>query len=138
MDRDGLLDDPDYIANLPDHDRAQASGRNVYPFSLSVASHMSLQYAKLLGAGERIGGIGPQRYHAYPGSMNVEATASCDDDCEYSQLLGSAVDPHTLLPSTIEASESEPQTRPDMVKRVCSAALRLVARSRRRPPHHPS
>ncbi|MGO8875493.1 MAG: ThiF family adenylyltransferase [Acidimicrobiales bacterium] len=138
LDRDGLLDDPDYIANLPDHDRAQASGRNVYPFSLSVASHMSLQYAKLLGAGERIGGIGPQRYHAYPGSMNVEATASCDDDCEYSQLLGSAVDPHTLLPSTIEASESEPQTRPDMVKRVCSAALRLVARSRRRPPHHPS
>ena len=38
LDRDGLLDDPDYIANLPPSERERYSRRNVFPFSLAVAA----------------------------------------------------------------------------------------------------
>ena len=54
LERDGLLDNPDYIANLPDHDRAVNSRRNVFAFSLSVAAHMSLHFAKLVGPGNAL------------------------------------------------------------------------------------
>jgi hypothetical protein len=131
LDRDGLLDDPDYIANLPDHDRAQASGRNVYPFSLSVAAHMSLQFAKLLGAGERIGGIGPQHYHAYPGTMSVETPTECHPDCEYAQLLGTALNRSSLFPLPDEDPPTEAAVQgqsPAITMRALTLPRRLVAR----------
>jgi hypothetical protein len=91
LDRDGLFDDPDYIENLPDSERSRFERRNVFPFSLSVAAHMSLQLAGLLGAGQRIGGIGPQTYHAYPGTMTARDVEQCDPDCEYSFITASAL-----------------------------------------------
>ncbi len=106
LDRDGQLDNPDYIANLPEHDRARASRRNVFAFSLSVAAHMSLQFAKVVGAGDRIGGTGPQRYHAYPGRMDVERAALCEPDCEYSSLLARAVAVDELVPLDLMLPEA--------------------------------
>jgi hypothetical protein len=40
---------------------------------------------------ERVGGIGPQMYHAYPGCMEVRE-AVCEDECEYQALTASAQD----------------------------------------------
>jgi molybdopterin-synthase adenylyltransferase len=91
LDRDGLFDDPDYIANLPDSERSRFERRNVFPFSMSVAAHISLQLAGLLGAGQRIGGIGPQTYHAYPGMMITRSTEQCDWECEYSSVTATAL-----------------------------------------------
>lgn len=90
LDRAGQLDDPDYVANLSAADRERYSRRNVFPFSLSVAAHETLHLVALLGGGQRVGGIGPQMYHAYPGRMDVVEDGVCESDCEYSALLATA------------------------------------------------
>jgi hypothetical protein len=38
---------------------------------------------------ERVSGIGPQMYHAYPGCMEARE-AACEAECEYSALSASA------------------------------------------------
>ncbi len=91
LDKEGRLDDPDYIRGLPPADQARFSGRNVYPFSLSVASHELLQLVGLLTGFERIGGTGPQNYQGYPGKMRVE-NRQCEEDCEFVAVTASAVD----------------------------------------------
>lgn len=93
LDRDGKLDDPDYIAGLSADDRARFSRRNVFAFSLSVASHEVLQLVGLVTGMARIGGTGPQHYHAYPGRMDVEPTRSCNPDCDVCDVTASACNP---------------------------------------------
>jgi hypothetical protein len=91
LDRDGKLDDPEYIAGLSEVERAALSRRNVFPFGMSVAAHQVLQMVGLVTGLERVGGIGPQIYHAYPGCMEVRE-AACEDECEYQALTASAQD----------------------------------------------
>jgi molybdopterin-synthase adenylyltransferase len=91
LDMQGLLDDYDYIRNLPDADRARFSSRNVFPFSLSVAAHEVLQLVGLVTGMPRIGGIGPQAYQGYPGSMTVSQPV-CAEDCEFAELTATAID----------------------------------------------
>ena len=92
LDREGKLDDPDYIEGLSDDEKAAFSGRNVFPFSMSVAAHEVLQLVGLVTGFARIGGIGPQIYDAYPGAMRAQPTASCTEVCEYAELTATAVD----------------------------------------------
>ncbi len=92
LDREGKLDDPDYIEGLSDEEKAALSGRNVFPFSMSVAAHEVLQLVGLVTGSPRIGGIGPQTYDGYPGTMEVQRTTPCSDGCEYSALTATAVD----------------------------------------------
>lgn len=89
LDMAGRLDDPDYIAGLPQEERDRLSRRNIYPFSLSVAAHEVLQLIGLLTGMERIGGTGSQSYQGYPGEMRIRA-ASCDGECEFAALTGTA------------------------------------------------
>lgn len=89
LDRDGLLDDPDYIQGLSPAERERYERRNVFAFSLSVAAHEILQLVGLITGNPRVGGIGPQRYRAYPGVMEVGATSRCNDNCDISPLTGS-------------------------------------------------
>jgi len=91
LDREGKLDDPDYIAGLSEEDKAAISRRNVFPFSMAVAAHQVLQMVGLVTAFERIGGAGPQMYDAYPGEMAV-LEAQCEPDCEYLALTATAAD----------------------------------------------
>lgn len=91
LDRDGKLDDPDYIAGLPEAERDLAARRNVFPFSMSVAAHQVLQLVGLVTDLERIGGSGPQMYHAYPGIMEV-SSPQCVEGCEYQALVATAGD----------------------------------------------
>jgi hypothetical protein len=93
LDRDGKLDDPDYIAGLSAEARVRFSRRNVFAFSLSVASHEVLQLVGLVTGNARIGGIGPQHYHAYPGRMDVEATKACNSDCDILEITATACNP---------------------------------------------
>ena len=92
LDREGLLDDPDYIAGLSEEEKAKYSRRNVFPFSMSVAAHEVLQLVGLLTGFPRIGGAGPQRYDCYPGTMQVTKGTNCDEDCEFAELIATAVD----------------------------------------------
>ena len=92
LDRSGMLDDPDYVAGLSDEDKAAFSRRNVFPFSMSVAAHEVLQLVGLITGLPRIGGIGPQRYDCYPGTMRVLPGEVCEDNCEFAALTASAID----------------------------------------------
>jgi molybdopterin-synthase adenylyltransferase len=90
LDRDGLLDDPDYIGGLTPVERERYARRNVFAFSLAVAGHQLLHLVGLIAGSSRVSGIGPQHYQAYPGTMSVEATASCSGDCEIAAITASA------------------------------------------------
>ena len=92
LDRDGVLDDPDYIAGLSEQEKAVVSRRNVFPFSMSVAAHEVLQLIGLVTGFVRIGGRGPQRYDCYPGRMKVGTDVDCDAECEFASLTATAID----------------------------------------------
>ena len=100
LDREGLMDDPDYVAGLSEEDKAAFSRRNVFPFSMSVAAHEVLQLVGLVTGLPRIGGAGPQRYDGYPGEMCVVRDKVCEDDCAFNALTASAMDltPNLLVP----------------------------------------
>jgi hypothetical protein len=90
LDRDGLLDDPDYIAGLTDEERDRYNRRNVFPFSLAVAGHQILHLAGMIANSARVSGVGPQHYQAYPGEMNVEPTQRCEEGCDIAAITASA------------------------------------------------
>jgi len=90
LDREGLLDDPDYLKGLSQADRERYGRRNVFAFSLSVASHQVLKLVGLISGNERVGGIGPQTYHAYPGVMEVKSPEVCSPDCDIQPLTAFA------------------------------------------------
>lgn len=93
LDRDGFLDAPDYIDNLPVWEREKlGSRRNIFAFSLSVAAHQTLQFVGLVSGFSRVGGVGPQHYEAYPGRMSVEFSSLCDSDCDIDALVATACD----------------------------------------------
>ena len=93
LDRDGKLDDPDYVRGLSPAERERYGRRNVFAFSLSVAAHQVLQAVALVAGNPRIGGIGPQIYHAYPGEMEVQPSEPCTPECDVAPLTGSACGP---------------------------------------------
>lgn len=92
LDRDGMLDDPDYIRGLSHAERELYQRRNVFAFSLSVAAHEVLQLVGLVAGSARIGGTGPQTYHAYPGVMEVSNIDRCNANCDISALTASATE----------------------------------------------
>lgn len=90
LDKEGQLDDPDYIKGLTAEERERYARRNVFAFSLSVAAHQVLQLVTLVTGNPRIGGIGPQIYHGYPGSMTPSDRTTCDNECDVSSLTALA------------------------------------------------
>jgi hypothetical protein len=99
LDRDGLLDDPDYLRGLAPEERERYNRRNVFPFSLSVAAHQALHLAGLIAGSQRIAGVGPQHYAAYPGEMTAAPTGPCGSDCEIVALTATAA-PVPTRPAT--------------------------------------
>jgi hypothetical protein len=93
LDRDGKLDDPDYIGGLTHSEREQYQRRNAFAFSLSVAAHEVLQLVGLVTGNQRVCGIGAQTYHAYPGSMDAAPTDRCDGDCDFPPVVATTVLP---------------------------------------------
>jgi len=90
LDRSGKLDDPDYISGLSKGERARLSRRNVFAFSLSVASHEVLQLVGLITGHQRVGGA--LRAITPSGVMELLAVRSCDPDCAFAELTASAAD----------------------------------------------
>ncbi len=80
--------------------------RNVFAFSLSVAAHQVLQTIALVSGNERVGGRGPQTYHAYPGTMEVSEIHECESDCDVAPLLASARNPLGEPPQQAPADSS--------------------------------
>lgn len=92
LDREGKLDETEYVAGLPEAERAALSRRSVFPFAMSVAAHQVLQAVGVATSLPRIGGAGAQMYHAYPGEMVVERSAVCEAGCDFPLLTAMAPD----------------------------------------------
>ncbi len=92
LDREGKLDDPDYVNGLSLADRERYGRRNVFAFSLSVAAHLVLQAVGLIAGSERIGGTGPQAYSGYPGVLELGDIHACAEDCEVAAVVASGCD----------------------------------------------
>lgn len=90
LDRDGKLDDPDYIKGLPEAEKALLARRNVFPFGLAVAAHEVIQAVAIVTGTPRLGALGPQHYACYPGEMSVSQDQTCEQECEYMQATAAA------------------------------------------------
>lgn len=86
MEREGRLDDPEYIKGLPKDSPLRAS-ENVFAFSANVASLEVLQLLSMVVAPQGIADIGSQNHHFVTGELDVD-THACTGGCFYSgQLL---------------------------------------------------
>jgi molybdopterin/thiamine biosynthesis adenylyltransferase len=84
-ERDGLLDDPAYIAGLP-ADHALRRRENVFAFSLACASLEILELLRMSVAPSGIADTGTSIYHWTLGTQDHDH-AGCNDSCPYSGTL---------------------------------------------------
>ncbi len=85
VEREGVLDDPHYIAGLPT-DHVLRRNENVFGFSLSVASSEILQMLMMVVAPLGIANAGAQAYHFVPGIFEDPKFEICDEGCPYPGL----------------------------------------------------
>lgn len=87
VEREGLLDDPDYIEGLP-NDHPAKMRENVYAFALSCGSFQLLQM--LAYAVAPLGRSAPdaQLYHFVGGFMEPPDITSCKTGCIFPELVG--------------------------------------------------
>jgi hypothetical protein len=79
-EREGMFDDPAYIAGLPD-DHPIRRKENVFAFGLSAASFEVLQMLSMVIAPLGVFNIGAQMYHCVPGILDRETEGSCNPTC---------------------------------------------------------
>lgn len=84
LERDGLLDDPHYIAGLP-ADHYLRARENVFAFSAHLASLEVLQLLSMVVAPHGISNPGVQAYHFVDGSLDQD-WPTCLPTCRYSIL----------------------------------------------------
>lgn len=85
-EREGLLDDPTYIAGLP-KDHPLKTRENVFAFSMSCASLQVLQMLALALAPLGRPNPGAQRYRFVGGSMETPEFGTCHKECFFPQLI---------------------------------------------------
>lgn len=86
-ERDGSLDDPGYIENLPS-DHRLALRQNVFAFSQGAASLAVEQFLRMVIAPGGLANIGAQRHQFKLGTTECELD-NCDTNCVYPVLAGS-------------------------------------------------
>lgn len=84
-ERDGHLDDPHYLEQLP-ADSPLKRNENIYALSMSLAAAEVLQFVALMTGLVQMREIGEQRYSYFPGIVDVQSK-SCDEHCLFQPLL---------------------------------------------------
>tara|TARA_R110000787_G_scaffold209044_1_gene319104 strand:+ start:6081 stop:7472 length:1392 start_codon:yes stop_codon:yes gene_type:complete len=87
IERQGLLDDPSYIAGLPDNHFIHRN-ENVFGFSMNAAGLMILQFLSLVVQPAGISDTGAQLYHFVTGTMDKDKVYECDEHCAYKNHIG--------------------------------------------------
>ena len=85
VERDGYLDDPEYIRGLTQDDPLRRN-ENVFAFSVSAASFQVLQLLMMVVAPLGVGNAGAQLYHFVPGILDEPRFSSCNDGCPYPSI----------------------------------------------------
>lgn len=84
-ERDGYLDDPKYIEDLPE-DHELKRNENVFPFSMSTASFEVLQFLRMFLAPSGISDVGGDDYQ-FVLSQHKRDASSCSPNCYFSGQL---------------------------------------------------
>jgi molybdopterin/thiamine biosynthesis adenylyltransferase len=86
LEREGLLDDPEYIEGLP-ADHPLKSRQNVFAFAMSCASMQTLQMLALVLAPLDQPNPGSQLYHFVGGFMEEPTFGSCHPECLFPSVI---------------------------------------------------
>ncbi len=103
-ERDGSLDDPSYIDDLPDNARQQ--NQNVFPFSLSLASMEVNRLLHYILPSPSLGKIYAQDYQFNVGAI-YPRQADCRDTCRFPGRVGqgdSTLPPYVELDDPVAAA----------------------------------
>ena len=92
VEREGLLDDPEYIKGIP-HYYPVRRNENVFAFSLAAASLQTLQMLMMVVAPLGIANAGAQMYHFVPGIFDEPNFDTCFLSCPYPTLEREAKPP---------------------------------------------
>lgn len=83
----GKLDDPEYIKGL-DKSKFLDAHENVFAFSSHLASMEVLQLLTLFIAPSGIADVGQQLYHFVLGTMDVDTSKVCHENCFFQSAIG--------------------------------------------------
>lgn len=86
-EREGSLDDPKYIAGLP-NGHPLKSRQNVSAFALACASRLLLQFISMVIEPLGHNDFGAEHYHFVGDRWEPKRWAACDSDCPIQQLTG--------------------------------------------------
>lgn len=87
-DRDGLLDDPTYLSQLPDSDPLKRN-ENVFAFSAATAAEQILAALRMIVAPAGIADIGAQTFHFASGTTDFDER-DCEPGCPYNAMIAFA------------------------------------------------
>lgn len=76
-DRDGLLDNPTYLAGLP-ADHVVNRNQNVFAFSAAAAAEQVLAALRMIVAPAGFADVGPQTFHFTTGTVDRDESNCCD------------------------------------------------------------
>jgi hypothetical protein len=86
MEREGLLDDPSYIENLP-KDHPLKARENVFAFSMGCANLQLLQMLAMVLAPLDQPNPGEQLYHFVGNTMEAPTFGQCHPECQFPSLI---------------------------------------------------
>ena len=87
LERQGMLDDPSYIEQLPS-DHVLRRNENVFGFALGAAGLMVSQFLSLVVQPVGIGNPGAQTYHFATGMLDCDVRYDCRPECLFFEHRG--------------------------------------------------
>ncbi len=86
VERQGDLDDPSYIENLP-VDHTLRRNENVFPFSVHLASSLIMHALHIALNPVGVADVGEQIYHFVDGTMDSARGLTCYENCYFSSIV---------------------------------------------------
>lgn len=130
LERNGLFDDPSYIAGLPREHFVHAS-ENVFAFSMAAASLEVLQLLTMIVAPQGVVSPGAQLYHFVPGVMDAADFSPCTASCPYPELTARGEATGIIVTATHDRAERSRASRTRTSETAVPWYHRLLARLRR-------
>jgi hypothetical protein len=87
VERQGQLDDPTYIENLP-VDHTLRRNENVFPFSTHLGSSLVLHALHVALNPVGIADVGEQAYHFVDGTLDSDRGTICHENCFFPPIVG--------------------------------------------------
>lgn len=126
VERDGYLDNPEYIQGLP-NDHVLRRNENVFAFSVSTASFQVLQMLLMIVAPMGIANPGAQMYHFVPGLLDRPRFEPCPSHCPYGAMSPVGDDSPLTVTARHPAAE-QARTRRRAAQRRLPILLKLSQR----------